>query len=287
MMWKPRPVPGRPAAPPPPVVRQPKPICTVKPPVQPNRPPQVVCFNVAAPAPAARPSFSPTGGPASGLWANGGNVPAPAPTPTPTPPPTPTCVNADLFADCFTAGNVGWTVLTPPGSVVFADQKMYMGSVSGGISPDGRAEKSLSGLPVDAWTLRYEFTEVDSVPTFNKDYTIATFDNLGNSIAVLSLIGDGTGFAADFQTIYSLVWIPVQGATHSVIMKGDSSGNLTVSIDGVPAVLIPFSPGPGTGTPNVLLASITNNDSPAGLGSFDSIFFSNGNIPDNTPFCCP
>ena len=176
-------------------------------------------------------------------------------------------------------------MLTPPGTVVFADQKMYMGS-TGGFTPQGDARKSLSGLPVDAWTLRYEFTEIDNTPNFNDIYTIAVYDNLGNSIAVLSLSGDGTGFAADFQAIYSLSWSPVQAATHSVIMKGDSGGAFTVSIDGVDVPLTLFSPGPGVGDPNSVFASISNNNGP-GLGSFDSIFFANGTIPDEAEFCCP
>jgi len=287
MMGKPRPGPARPTAPPS-VVRPPKAICTVKPPVQPNRPPQMVCFNVAAPTPTARPSLSPTGGPASGLWANNGTpAPTPSPAPTPTPPPTPVCVNADLFADCFTTGNVGWSVETPPGTVVFADQKVYLGSgpLFSGL-PQGEIRKSVL-TPAGTWTLRFEFTEVNFTPTFNKVYIIGAFNGAGNAVALVQFTGDGTGFAGDLATLDTFTWTPAQGATHSVILKGDGLGNLTLTLDGVNVPLTPLVPGPVTGAPSVMDIIITDNDEADGKGSFDSIFFANGNIPDNTAFCCP
>ena len=228
---------------------------------------------------------SPTGGPASSPWSNNaGGVPSSAPTPVP---PAPACVTADLFADCFTNGNDGWTVETPPGTVVFADQKVYLGSgpLFSGL-PQGEIRKSVL-TPAGAWTLRFEFTEINFTPTFNKIYIIGAFDGAGNAVAVAQFTGDGTGFAGDLVNLYTFTWTPVQGATHSVILKRDGLGNLTLTLDGVNVPLTPFGPGPVSGTPSVMDIIITDNDEADGKGSFDSIFFASGDIPDQAEFCCP
>jgi hypothetical protein len=254
-----------------------------------NQPPsKQQCFFVVENrrvAPVSRSAFSPTGGPASGLFSNSaGGAPSPAPTPAP---PTPACITADLFADCFTTGNVGWSVETPPGTVVFADQKVYLGSGPLFMSlPQGEIRKSVL-TPAGAWTLRFQFTEINFTPTFNKIYIIGAFDSAGNAVALAQFTGDGTGFAGNLTNLYTFTWTPVQGATHSVILKDDGLGNLTLTVDGVNILLIPFAPGPVTGTPSVMDIIITDNDEADGKGSFDSIFFANGNIPDGAEFCCP
>jgi len=255
-----------------------------------NQPPsKQQCFFVVENrrvAPVSRSAFNPTGGPASGPFSNSaGRAPSPAPTPAP---PTPACVTADLFADCFTTGNVGWTVETPPGTVVFADQKVYLGSgpIGSGL-PQGEIRKSVL-TPSGAWTLRFQFTEVaNGPPTFNKIYIIGAFNGAGNAVAVVQFTGDGTGFAGNLANLYTFTWTPVQGAMHSVIFKDDGLGNLTLTLDGVNIPLTPFGPGPVSGTPSVMDVIITENDGFDGKGSFDNIFFANGNIPDGAEFCCP
>jgi hypothetical protein len=254
-----------------------------------NQPPsKQQCFFVVENrrvAPASRSAFNPTGGPASGPFSNSaGRAPSPAPTPVP---PTPACVTADLFADCFTTGNVGWSVETPPGTVVFADQKVYIGSgpLFSGL-PQGEIRKSVL-TPTGAWTLRFQFTEINFTPTFNKIYIIGAFDSAGNAVALAQFTGDGTGFAGNLTNLYTFTWTPVQGATHSVILKDDGLGNLTLTLDGVNIPLTPFGPGPVAGTPSVMDIIVTDNDEADGKGSFDNIFFSNGNIPDGAEFCCP
>lgn len=197
-------------------------------------------------------------------------------------------MNADLFADCFTNGNDGWSVETPPGTVLFADQKVYLGSgpqFSG--LPQGEIRKAVL-TPASAWTLAFTFTEVaNGPPTFNKIYIIGTFNGAGDATALAQFTGDGTGFVGDLTNLYSFVWIPVQGAEHSVVLQSDGLGNLTLYLDGVQIPLIFAFPGPVTGVPNVTDIIITDNDGFDGKGSFDNIFFANGLLPIDTVFCCP
>lgn len=241
--------------------------------------------------PVCRPGgfITPFGGPASGLSPSG-SVPGPSvtPSPTPSPAPSPTCTTADLFAECFTGCNVlgscGWTVITPAGTVVFDGVKMLEGS--SGANAQGEARKALPSAPAGAWTATFEFTEVAAPPSGGKDYALGMFDGAGNGIFSVVFIGDGSLFIGDATDILIGTWTPAAGATHLVRLTGNGAGTLTLEVDGVSIPLTPVAPGPITGTPSVVDASIVNNDLD-GQGSFDNIFLTNGIVPASTVFCCP
>jgi hypothetical protein len=232
---------------------------------------------------------TPFGGAASGLYP-GGARPAAAPArsaaASPSPAPAPQCQVATLFSDCFTNGNVGWTVLTPAGTVTFTGGKLNEGSSAG--NSQGEAQKALPVLPAGAWTATFKLTEVAAAPSGNKDYAIGAFDAAGNSVWALAVFGDGTAFIGDASTIYSFTWTPAAGATHTFLMTRTAGGTLSLFIDGAPIVLTFVAPIPiSNPTPNVVDASITNNDLD-GMGAYDEIFMTDGIVdPSALRFCCP
>lgn len=230
---------------------------------------------------------TPFGGPAAGLWPRGSGPQAPAASAAaaaPSPAPAPQCQAASLFSDCFTNGNVGWTVVTPAGTVTFTGGKINEGS-SGG-NPQGQARKALASVPSGAWTASFKLTEIAAAPTAGMNYAVGMFNSAGDSVFALVLIGDGSVFAGDMTDIYFGAWTPSAGATHTVRLTRTGPGTLTLSIDGVNIPLTPIAPGPITGTAGVVDLSIQNNDL-SGMGAYDEVFLTDGIADPALRFCCP
>jgi hypothetical protein len=207
----------------------------------------------------------------------------------PSPAPGPTCVTATLFAECFTGcnspGNCGWTLMTPPGTVIFDGTQMLAGS--SGLNPFGLARKPLLVYPTPGFfTAQYQFREIVGPPTVNKTYTAGAFDAAGNSIFTLGLSGDGTFIFGDDTDIYTGVWTPMSGATHIVHISKNGPGTVQLWIDGALIPLVFLAPGPIVDVPSVVGLSISNDDFD-GMGAFDNVFLTDGALPPNTEFCCP
>jgi hypothetical protein len=140
-------------------------------------------------------------------------------------------------------------------------------------------------VPAGDFTVQFKFTEISAPPSVNKTYALGMFDALGNSIFSIGLFGDGTIFVGDQVDIFLGAWTPVAGATHTVHATKDGPGTFTLYIDGAVVPLVFLAPGPVTGVPSVVDASITNNDLD-GMGSYDDVFLTSGVLPPSTVFCC-
>lgn len=273
---------GQPGSlPPPPPPR--RPVCT--PPGRPRIPQVPVC-----PPTPLRGFVTPFGGPASGISPAGPSAPAAAPAvvPAPTPvPPVPTCVTATDFTECFTgcdgAGNCGWTIVTPAGTVVFDGVKVNEGS--SGLNAQGEVRKPLSAFPAGDFTAQFTLQEVAAPPTANITYALGMFDALGNSFISIALFGDGSLFIGDMTNIYIGTWTPVSGTIHTVHITRTATGTLTLYIDGIVIPLVFLAPGPVVGMAGVADLSIANNDL-SGQGSYDNVFLADGILPPSTEFCC-
>jgi len=261
--------------------------------------------------PASRNAFSPTGGPASGLFSNSASVaPSPAPVPAPSPaPPTPTCVTADIFADCFAsclgvidAGSpgpvCGWTWRDPfgpkGGQVSFTPGVMSLDTL-GGPSDTPAASKSLliplSGIV--SLTGQYTFTEFPgSAGSGSAQYDFYLSDT--GPLNGMDIFLDGAG--AVFVSIGSLAsldgyvgaWTPNNG-THKVDFSVDSFGVPTLFIDDV-AIPLTFL---GTGfsflatlPSNVFMPTATFATSTSSA-LVTKISITSGNLPPSTVYCCP
>lgn len=250
-------------------------------------------INVPVCPPTFRGGFvTPFGGPASGISTAGGvpvEAAATGPSVVPTPAPGPTCVTAEFFAECFTGcdgvGNCGWVTMTPAGTVIFDGSMILEGS--SGANTQGLVRKPLPVVPTPGFfTAQFQVTEIVGPPNINKTYAVGAFDAAANSIFSIALSGAGTFFFGDDTDIYTGVWTPVSGATHTVHISKNGPGTLLLWIDGALIPLVFLAPGPITDVPSVVSLSIDNDDLD-GMGSYDSVFLAAGALPLGTEFCCP
>lgn len=195
------------------------------------------------------------------------------------------CRVATLFSDAFASGNVGWTVITPAGTVTFSGGKMNAGA--SGLDAQGNATKALAAPPAGAWTAAFKFTEVDAAPSANKIYTLGMAGGTGDCFLIVALTADGTGIVADLTKVYSFEWTPEAGATHALVFTRDGADSLTMTLDGVAVELTESGAGPITGTASKVEVSITNSDLD-GMGAFDDIYLTDGIVDTDDPrFCAP
>jgi len=289
-------------------------VCVIKPSAQPGRPAQSVCFNALVAPVAAPPSFAPTGGPSSGLWANAGAQTAPAPAPTPTPPgppPTPCDADADLFTNCFvsnTPGKIdvaspgplnGWTYIDffdfdASGDVTFQASGPALFNFVSGQGPG--MSKPVAGLTsVNNLTLKYRFTEYPGDPSA-VDYQTVVNDFANGDFLQVDLSASGASVSVGPQpngwSNYTGAWTPTPGATHDVQVQTDNLGVPRMWVDGVEIALAFNSMGAGGPDyvpPNAIAFLALNFAEPAIpkiTASLTNIFLATGSYPVDTVFCC-
>src|SRR6188474_285289 len=281
-----------------------------------NQPPSKQrCFFVVETkrvVPVSRSAFSPTGGPASGLFSNSSGVaPSPAPTPTPTPtpvPPTP-CVIPSLIADCFDScvggpidqgspGPVcGWTFVTPfgpKGGQVSFTPLMSLETLGGNSDSPAAAKGLLSALVgVTNISIQYTFTEFPgSAGSGLSRYDFYLTDTgpvnaldifLDDTGSVFITLGPGAGADAYFGT-----WTPNNG-THKVDLSVDGAMVPTLFIDDVAIPLAFLGTGfsfSGIPPSNVFMPTALRGTA-VSAATVSSIFVTNGVFPPSTVYCCP
>ena len=246
------------------------------PPARPACPPNFVLNKQGCCLPTG--TTTPFGGPASGLWPSGS---------TPSRPPAPSC-QAPYFAACFQGcnapGNCGWTIITPPDTVIFDGARVNLGSGEDE-NPDGLVTHALAGVPANTFTAQFLLQEIAAAPTANKLYSFTIFDSLGNGIIQVALRGDGTLTVTVGPSSYGGAWTPMSGATSTVHLTVDALGVPSLWIAGVSIPLAPTAPLAVTSTPNTIELGIENDDED-GMGAYDNVFVALGIFPPATVFCC-
>lgn len=274
----------------------------------PGQMPRVICPPPTPKHFVSRSSSSPLSGPASGLWPSGSNPPAPAAAASPASPPAPSCFTASLFSDCF-SGCMGTINGGSPGPICGWTYNEAFGPLGGSIAftpgimsfdttaaPDypGASKPLPASLPdVLNLTLRYSFTEYQSVPTPATAYQIAV-NNFDNSLtAFLSMYGDGSFFLQvglmAATPSYLGTWTP-NGGSHEVHLTVDAVGTPALFIDGV-AMALPFFGNVASFSSLFPADSVTlfaGSDQAGPQSSpVTGVFVSAGVLPETTEFCCP
>jgi len=167
------------------------------------------------------------------------------------PPCTPPDVFTDCFTGCLTPAACGWTLITPPTSVVFDGDMMIMASAT---DPVGRAEKpTLAPMPPAVFTVQFRFLEV-AFPTSpgGAIYSVTITDStLPVVITDIRFLGSGLVLITHVSgSVFSGPWVPAGLSTpHTVHYSVDGAGVPTLFVDGVPHPVAPTAPFPRCSAP--------------------------------------
>lgn len=251
--------------------------------------------------------MSPTGGPGSGLWPQGGSAAQPAPLGVMAGPPA-NCLPATIFSDCFT-GCAGVITGASPGPLcawtfseafgpLGGDVTFTPGSMSFGTSGAGDFPGDTKPLPTPLASMRslsgkYEFTEYPTAPSGMTSYNLILNNQPLDDSAVLVLYGDGS---VVFQVgdpsnagNYTGVWTPNNGS-HAVAFQISALGVPTLWIDGVSIPLV-FA---GTSATfagflpaNSISFFLSSADAAPTAAAIRSVFVTAGIVGPAAVFCCP
>lgn len=223
-----------------------------------------------------------------------------------TPIPGPTCVQATIFADCFTSctgvingaspGPVcGWTYIEPfgplGGQFTFTPGVMMMETFDADDFPIAAKPFAAPLASVFGISGQFEFTEHQTPPNATTTYQVLINNFDLSQMFFLALFGDGTVLvqAGDPVSIptYSGTWTPNMG-THTVHFAVDGAGIPTLFIDGVP---IPLAFLANLGTFGGYPANSVSYGGGAGDPTPDTsplmnLFVTAGDTPATTEFCC-
>lgn len=222
----------------------------------------------------------------------------------------PSCVEADIFADCFTGATPGtidgaapgplngWTFIEPFGATggefVFSDGIMSMDTAGATENPMAAKDLPAPLASVLGISGQFDFTEYASVPNPTTTYQIF-INNAGiTETFSVSLFGDGnliiqagpTGAAPSFVGTFT----PTPGGAHVVHFSVPLVGAPSLYIDGVEVTLTPIGDVPTFGASfpsNALSYGGGSGDAAAGQSPVRNIFVATGELGPETVFCCP
>lgn len=217
-----------------------------------------------------------------------------------------TCVNADLFADCFagcsgviSAGSpgpvCGWTfgsAFGTTGTVEFSSGQMTVKGSSGDV---GAAVKSLPSSLSSVFDLsgKFSFTEFQASLATGQAYELYV-TNVDNSESILVFLDDfGNALVQAGPTAltssYLGTWTPNNGS-HDVFFTVDEEGVPRLYIDGNEISLEFVGQTPASA--ELLPANVVEVDAAVFNGTnesspWTSVFLASGVLSSTTEFCCP